>query len=218
MWRTNFDRHLDDYVLTQIQRGKEKVQGKAPRPPVGGGTDGVRINDLIGAALAEAEGAEARASERAPDADVENAPAIAVQQAHVKVRTGPALEWPSCRGSGHRRACSNATIALQRRRLTDCANAAVQGSEEIEIEMPPPLSLGDLPPSLAQTLQHIVGKMDMMTQVLGMVEERLSLNEDKMAQLENHLLQSRQPPPPVDDAAGSALETDGPASAELDTV
>lgn len=55
---------------------------------------------------------------------------------------------------------------------------------EYEIEMPPPLSLSDLPPALAHTLQHIVSKLDMMTQVIGMVEERLSLNEDKMAGME----------------------------------
>jgi hypothetical protein len=57
-------------------------------------------------------------------------------------------------------------------------------SGEYEIEMPPPLALSDLPPALAHTLQHIVSKLDMMTQVIGMVEERLSLNEDKMANME----------------------------------
>lgn len=55
---------------------------------------------------------------------------------------------------------------------------------EYEIEMPPPLSLSELPPALAHTLQHIVSKLDMMTQVIGMVDERLSLNEDKMAGME----------------------------------
>jgi hypothetical protein len=63
--------------------------------------------------------------------------------------------------------------------------------------MPPPLSLSDLPPALSHTLQHIVGKLDMMTQVIGMVEERLSLNEDKMASLEaaiGELSRKDQPP------------------------
>jgi hypothetical protein len=67
--------------------------------------------------------------------------------------------------------------------------AETQKHGEVEIEIPPPLSLGDLPPALAHTLQHIVSKMDMMTQVIGMVEERLSLNEDKMAQLDSKLQQ-----------------------------
>lgn len=59
---------------------------------------------------------------------------------------------------------------------------------EFEIEMPPPVAMNDLPPALASTLQHIVGKLDMMTQVIGMVEERLSLNEDKMGQLQTQVL------------------------------
>ena len=53
--------------------------------------------------------------------------------------------------------------------------------------MPPPLPLDDLPPALSHTLQHIVGKLDMMTQVIGMIEERLSLNEDKMGALQQHV-------------------------------
>jgi hypothetical protein len=53
------------------------------------------------------------------------------------------------------------------------AHARVQGAHssmhatragDFEIEMPPPLPMGDLPPALAATLQHVVGKLDMMTQ------------------------------------------------------
>lgn len=58
---------------------------------------------------------------------------------------------------------------------------------EVEVEVPPPMPMSDLPPALASTLQHIVSKLDMMTQVIGMVEERLSLNEDKMASIEAHV-------------------------------
>lgn len=56
-----------------------------------------------------------------------------------------------------------------------------------EVEVPPPLALDDLPPALSHTLQHVVGKLDMMTQVIGMIEERLSLNEDKMGSLQAHV-------------------------------
>lgn len=71
------------------------------------------------------------------------------------------------------------------------SEAAVQRSQagEYELEMPAPLALSELQPALANTLQHIVGKLDMMTQVIGMVEERLCLNEDKMANLESSLQQ-----------------------------
>jgi hypothetical protein len=64
-----------------------------------------------------------------------------------------------------------------------------KGAGEYELEIPPPLALDELTPALAHTLQHIVGKLDMMTQVIGMVEERLSLNEDKMAGIESELVE-----------------------------
>lgn len=35
--------------------------------------------------------------------------------------------------------------------------------------MPPPLNLGELPESLAATLQHIVGQLDVLTQVQPVV-------------------------------------------------
>jgi centriolar protein POC1 len=59
---------------------------------------------------------------------------------------------------------------------------------EFAVEMPPPVAMSDLPPALAATLQHIVGKLDMMTQVIGMVEERLSLTEDKMGHLHEQVV------------------------------
>ena len=62
-----------------------------------------------------------------------------------------------------------------------------QGTGEVEVEVPPPLPMTDLPPALSSTLQHIVGKLDMMTQVIGMVEERLSLNEDRMTAIEERM-------------------------------
>ena len=79
----------------------------------------------------------------------------------------------------------NWDVSLRCMRMQE-TNSKVQRNEAgaFEVEMPPPLPMTDLPPALASTLQHIVGKLDMMTQVIGMVEERLSLNEDKMAGIE----------------------------------
>ena len=36
---------------------------------------------------------------------------------------------------------------------------------DYEYEVPPPLNLSDLPASLSSTLQHIVGQLDVLTQV-----------------------------------------------------
>ena len=37
-----------------------------------------------------------------------------------------------------------------------------------------------LPEALAGTLGHIVGQLDVLTQTMGLLEERLSMNEDKV--------------------------------------
>ena len=77
---------------------------------------------------------------------------------------------------------AQALLAVQ-----DLTKVEAGASGEYEAEIPPPLALTDLPPALAATLQHIVNKLDMVTQVVGMMEERLSLNEDKLMALEQHL-------------------------------
>jgi len=38
---------------------------------------------------------------------------------------------------------------------------------------------GDLPDALASTLQHVVGQLDVLTQTMSLLEERLTMNEDK---------------------------------------
>ena len=46
----------------------------------------------------------------------------------------------------------------------------------------PPLNKDQLPEVLAGTLDHIVGQLDMMTRTLSILDKRLSLQEDMMAQ------------------------------------
>ncbi len=47
------------------------------------------------------------------------------------------------------------------------AAGALQAREDLdyEVDVPPPLNLNDLPDSLAATLQHMVGQLDVLTQV-----------------------------------------------------
>ena len=47
-----------------------------------------------------------------------------------------------------------------------------------------PLNLSDMPEALAATLQHIVGQLDVLTQTMALMEERVSMNEDKLKHLE----------------------------------
>lgn len=51
-----------------------------------------------------------------------------------------------------------------------CAPQA-RGEQEWEVEAPPPLNLDDLPHSLSATLQHIVGQLDVLTQVRGVLAQ-----------------------------------------------
>ncbi len=46
-----------------------------------------------------------------------------------------------------------------------------------------PLNTGDMPEALAATLQHIVGQLDVLTQTMSLMEERLSLAEDHLSTL-----------------------------------
>ena len=49
----------------------------------------------------------------------------------------------------------------------------------------PPAAGGDgaIPEALAQTLGHIVGQLDVLTKSIGLIEERLSANEDRVKDL-----------------------------------
>ena len=57
--------------------------------------------------------------------------------------------------------------------------------QEYVYEAPPPLNLSDLPDSLSATLQHIVGQLDVLTQTVALLDERLTMNEDRVFGLTN---------------------------------
>lgn len=61
------------------------------------------------------------------------------------------------------------------------------GDEDYRVEVPPPLNLAGVPDALAATLQHIVTQMDVLTQTLFAVDERLTMNEDKVKGIEDKL-------------------------------
>lgn len=57
--------------------------------------------------------------------------------------------------------------------------------QEYVYEPPPPLNLTDLPDSLSATLQHIVGQLDVLTQTVALLDERLTMNEDRIRAMDN---------------------------------
>ncbi|KAL6764567.1 centriole proteome protein [Haematococcus lacustris] len=46
---------------------------------------------------------------------------------------------------------------------------------------------GGLPDSLAATLQHIVGQLDVLTQTMAMLDERLTMNEDRVRRMDDKM-------------------------------
>lgn len=183
VWRTNFDRHLDDFVLSHIERGETQLKHETeifPKPasastpkdqpaqPPSMPSTGAAVpgtGALNGVAGAPPDGHSSR-----PSAAVRTSGARSTIL--FEKYLSPEVRGPTVLG------CMQSEVAVQRTQPA-----------EYELEMPAPLALTELQPALANTLQHIVGKLDMMTQVIGMVEERLCLNEDKMANLEASLQQ-----------------------------
>ena len=54
----------------------------------------------------------------------------------------------------------------------------------VEATQAAPLNLADMPEALSATLQHIVGQLDVLTQTMALMEERVSMTEDKLKNLE----------------------------------
>eukprot|EP00873_Tetraselmis_striata_P012888 jgi/Tetstr1/433152/TSEL_022484.t1 len=63
--------------------------------------------------------------------------------------------------------------------------AAAPAAMQPSVETAAPLNLSDLPEALGATLQHIVGQLDVLTQTMGLLEERVTMNEDKLRGLES---------------------------------
>lgn len=64
-----------------------------------------------------------------------------------------------------------------------------------------------MPEALAATLQHIVGQLDVLTQTMSLMEERLSLAEDHLAALPLPAA-VRPSHPPVSAALGRPVAPD----------
>lgn len=64
-------------------------------------------------------------------------------------------------------------------------NQPAPSVQEYVYEAPPALNLSDLPDSLSATLQHIVGQLDVLTQTVALLDERLTMNEDRVRAIDN---------------------------------
>lgn len=198
VWRTNFDRVMSDYVLSYVQPNPRlattyptaEVIGDAARPvsalPAKGGQKGLEGGGGAG-----------------PPAGRTRSPPRQPQPSAKCIRIGPQHNV-SCSPGKVRPAAADAVVdhvdtmkahwPLDRiHQQVDVQQAAAEqhldsddtGLEEVFI--PPPMNLADLPPALSATLQHIVGQLDVLTQTMGLLEERLTISEDKMHRMDQGL-------------------------------
>ncbi len=68
--------------------------------------------------------------------------------------------------------------------------AAIVDSDPV-IETRGDIATSDLPETLAGTLQHIVEQLDVLTQTMSLLEERLTMNEDSVNELRQHIQAGR---------------------------
>ena len=58
-----------------------------------------------------------------------------------------------------------------------------EGYFEVPVYQGPPLEMDSMPKQLANTLENVIRQLDILTQTVSMVEQRLTLNEDKVIKM-----------------------------------
>lgn len=179
VWKTNFDRYLEDAVAPIAQQGP-----------------GARAGALFGSPM------RAPAAAGAPSAGQAALPAHEVSLAGGLAEQVLAAQHPQASSSGPGMAppvleAGVPVTAVPRSRVEALA------SYSWEAAVPPPLNLSDLPPSLAATLSHMVGQLDVLTQTLALMDERLTRSEDTLSAMDER----------VDALARSAAREGGAAGA-----
>ncbi len=192
VWRTNFDRVMADYVLTSVQPNPRlattyptaAVTTESPRPASAAPPPRIP-RGLEGGGGAGPPASRTRSPTRSAPTCIAAEPYHSVPSSTTAVRPMPA-DTAMDLGSGpeHRWSCDSAEEQRDSEQSAafKCHDADGDGSHEVFI--PPPMNLADLPPALSATLQHIVGQLDVLTQTMGLLEERLTISEDKMHRLD----------------------------------
>merc|ERR1711933_547140 len=78
-----------------------------------------------------------------------------------------------------------------------------QQSEEIKVNASHPSTNSVIPEQISLTLEHMVNQLTIITQTLGVFEERLSMHEDRVANVEKMMTSFLQ-----SQAANNAVDND----------
>jgi centriolar protein POC1 len=154
VWKTNFDRQLEGYSLATAVRQPGSAAGAASA-----------VAPLPAAAPGAGQGPQQ-------------------QQQFVGLGSVPAT---SEQHVGHADGADVGVLRDNRQQRTVAAGglgaaaaAAAAGDGSGVLEVPPPMNLEGVPPSVAATLQHIVAQLDALVAVVGGLDLRLRDVEEKV--------------------------------------
>jgi centriolar protein POC1 len=161
VWRTNFDRQLEEHVVARASRAEQPaatgredapLRSSAPafRPP-GSGAAGALSPSRPAAATAAAASSKGRVAQRAAAAASD---------------TRPVPDAASIRASQPQQAQPQ----------------LVQQEAWSAVEAPPGNTAG-VPDVIASQLQHLTNAVDMLTQTLAMLDMRMAASEDRLGRL-----------------------------------
>ncbi|GAX76713.1 hypothetical protein CEUSTIGMA_g4159.t1 [Chlamydomonas eustigma] len=183
VWKTNFDRFLENYVAPVAFRSTSTTP--PPPPP-----DAYQLAQISTSNLPRPDNSSTAAVGNPqnstltfPIAPRHPSPARAVQQSQRELSTAlPAASSSTQYASTSELRHNPAPASSARRHHTavEITDVKAHPHFDYEMEVPPPLNLSDLPDSLSATLQHIVGQLDVLTQTMALLDERLTMNEDRV--------------------------------------
>ena len=196
VWRTNFDRVMADCVLTSVQPNPRlattyptaAVTAEKVLPASAAASPRRVPRALEGVGGAGPPASRTRSPVRQPLPSTADAPYHTVPGSsgiEYQATTNVARDLSS--DIEHRWSCDSAQEQQGYEQSAGSGNHANEVDGTHEVFVPPPMNLADLPPALSATLQHIVGQLDVLTQTMGLLEERLTINEDKMQRLDKGL-------------------------------
>lgn len=191
VWKTNFDRDLSEFTIVPAPEKHSAVVNKSERLPVAVQEDKELHKKVSGKHTGDSLGFD-QWVENAPEQKFHDQNLLSDHQTPAPSDNGPKS---SCRGTDRnevfpRHAIPNSGVETCKR---ECSGAEYTLDEILgevngnNVKLPAPLDLGSIPQPLAATLQHVIGELNVISQTLGMVVERLTINEDRVRRLEQGL-------------------------------
>jgi centriolar protein POC1 len=172
VWKTNFDRQLDGYSLATAVRQPvgASIAAPAPGPPPAAVTGGA-------SAAAAAQSPHREQQQQAQGVQfvgLGSVPVTHTEQYAGRSEGGAGRDVGVMRDNRQQRGVATGGLAA----AAAAAGAAEDGTGVLEV--PPPMNLEGVPPSVAATLQHIVAQLDALVAVVGGLDLRLRDVEEKV--------------------------------------